>query len=84
MHRKYTVTYQYHYFTIISSISECDHRCESRNAEPEIGTDRSSLTWHNPRVDGYRSGFGLPGAGGLGYLAVPDPFCSVPTRPKAG
>jgi len=32
----------------------------TRILEPEIGTDGSSQTRHNPRVDGYGSGFGLP------------------------
>ena len=34
--------------------------------EPEIGTDGSSQTWQNPRVDGYGSGFGLPRCSGSG------------------
>jgi hypothetical protein len=56
--RKWTVTYQCQYFTIDSSITECDYKCETRMAEPEIGTDGSSQTRRNLRVDGYgpRSG----------------------------
>jgi len=52
--------YQCQYFTIHSSISECDSKCETRNAEPEIGTDGSSKTRQNPEVDGYGSRFGPP------------------------
>jgi len=40
---------------------------ETRNAEPEIGTDRSSQTRHNLWVDGYGSGFGLPRGSGSGF-----------------
>jgi len=64
------VTYQCQYFTINSSISECDHKYETRNAEPEIGTDRSSKTRRNPRVDGYGSGFGPPRISGSGFWTV--------------
>jgi len=65
--RKWTVTYQCQYFTINSSISECDHKYETRNAEPEIGTGRSSRTWQSPRVNGYGSGFGPPWVSGSGF-----------------
>jgi len=58
--RKWNMTYKCQYFTIHSSISECDHKCETRNAEPEIRTDGSSSTRRNPRVDGYVSVFGPP------------------------
>jgi len=58
--RKWTVTYLCQYFTISSSISECDHKCETRNAEPEIGPDGSSQTRRNSQVDGYGPWFGLP------------------------
>jgi len=61
------VTYHGQYFTINSRISECDHQCETRNAEPEIGTDGSSQTRRNPWVDGYGSGFGLPRVCGSGF-----------------
>ena len=60
LHRKWSVQYRCQYFTIHSSISECDRQCETRNAQPEIGTDGSSQTRRNPLVDGYGSGFGLP------------------------
>jgi hypothetical protein len=49
--RTWSVTYQCQYFTIISSICESDHKCETRNAEHEIGTDGSSQTRRNPRLD---------------------------------
>jgi len=65
--RKWTVTYQCQSFTISSSISECDHKCETRNAEPEIGPDGSSQTRWNPQVDGYGSGFGPPRVRGSGF-----------------
>jgi len=65
--RKWTVTYQCQYCTINSSISECDQQCETRNAEPGIGTDWSSQTHWNPWVDGYGSGFGLPTVSRSGF-----------------
>ena len=85
--RKCTVTYQGQYFTIISSISECDHKCETRNAEPEIGPDGSSQTWRNPRVDGYWSGFGPPRVCGSGFWPVLEPnlpVFAVQTRTAGG
>jgi hypothetical protein len=65
--RKWTVRYQCRYFTINSSISECDHKCNTRNAEPEIGTDGSSQTLRNLRLDGYGSRIGLPRVSGWGF-----------------
>jgi len=85
--RKSTVTYQCQYFTINSSISECDHKYETRNAEPEIGTDGSSQTRRNPRVDGYGSGFGPPRVSGSGFWTVLEPNrpgCAVQTRIAGG
>jgi len=70
IHRKRTVTYHGEYFTINSCIAECDHKCETRNAEPEIGTDGSSQTWRNPRVDSYGSGIGPPRVCGSGFCPV--------------
>jgi len=67
------VTYQCQYFTINSSISECDHKYETRNAEPEIGTDGSSQSRRNPRVDGYGSGLGQPRGSGSGFWTVLEP-----------
>ena len=81
--RKCAVTYQCQYFTINSSISGCNHKGETRNAEPEIGTDWSSQTQHNPRVDGYGSGFGLPRVRGSGFrtgLESNRPVLAVPIR----
>jgi len=37
------------------SISECRHKCESQNADLEIGIDGSSETRRDPLIDGYRS-----------------------------
>jgi len=71
--RKWTVTYQCQYFMINSSISECDHKCETWNAEPEIGTNRSSQTRLNPRVDRYGSGFGSPQVSGSGFWSSLEP-----------
>ena len=48
------------YFTINSSIAECDYICETRNAESEIGPDGFCQIRGNPRIDGNRSWFGLP------------------------
>jgi len=58
---------------INSSISECDHKYETRNAKLEIGTDGSSQTWRNPRVDGYGSGFGPPRVSMSGFWTVLEP-----------
>jgi len=85
--RKWTVTYKGQYFTINSSISECDHQCETWNTEPEIGTDRSTQTQRNPRVDGYGSGFGLPRVRRSGFWSVLEPNWPgfvVPTRTAGG
>jgi len=85
--RKRTVTYHGQYCTINSRISECDHQCETRNAEPEIGTDGSSQTQRNPRVDGYGSGFGPPRVCGSGLWPVLEPYrpvFAVQTRTAGG
>jgi len=58
---------------INSSISECDHQCETRNAETEIGTDGSSQTRRNPQVDGYGSGLGPPRVNGSGFWMGLEP-----------
>jgi len=71
--RKWTVTYQCQYFTINSSISECDNKYETQNAEPEIGTDGSSQSRRKPRVDGYGSWFGPPRVSGSGFWTVLEP-----------
>jgi hypothetical protein len=71
--RKRTVTYHGQHFTMNRRISECDHKCETRNAEPEIGTDGSSQTRRNPRVDGYGSGFYPPRVCGSGFWPVLEP-----------
>jgi len=81
------VTYHGQYFTINSHISECDHKCETQNAEPEIGTDGSSQTRRNPRVDGYGSGFGTPRVCGSGFWPVLEPnrpVFAVQTRTAGG
>ena len=72
---------------INSSITECDHKCETQNAEAEIGTDGSSQTRRNPRVDGYGSGFGLPRVCGSGFWMVLEPnrpLFAVQTRTAGG
>jgi len=43
------------------------------NSEPEIGTNWSSKTRHNPWVDEYKSGFGLPRGSGSGFCLGPEP-----------
>jgi len=70
---KWSLQYQCQYFTIHSSISECDHKCETWNTEPEIGTDMSDQTRRNPRVDGYGSGFGPPKVGRSGFWPGQEP-----------
>jgi len=85
--RKWPVTYQCWYFTIHSSISECDHKCETWNAEPKIGTNGSSQTRGNPRVDGYGSAFGLPRVSRSGFwpgLEPNRPVFVVRTRTAGG
>ena len=85
--RKRTVTYHVQYFMINSRISECDHKCETRNAEQEIGTDGSSQTWRNPQVDGYVSGFAPPRVCGSGFWPVLEPnrpVFAVQTRTAGG
>jgi hypothetical protein len=61
------------YYTINSRKSECDHKCDIRNAEPEIGTDGSCQTRRNPRVDGYGSGLGPRSVCGSGFCTVQEP-----------
>jgi hypothetical protein len=81
------VTYHGQYFTINSRISECYHKCETQNAEPEIGTDGSRQTRRNPRVDGYGSGFGPPRVCGSGFWPVHEPnwpVFAVQTRTAGG
>jgi len=73
IHRKWTVMYQCQYFTTKSSVSECDHKWETRNTEPEIGTDRSSQTWRNLQDDGYGSEFGPPRVCGSGFWTGLEP-----------
>jgi len=72
---------------INSSISECNHKYETRNAKPEIGTDGSSQTRQNPQVDGYRSGFGLRRVSASGFRTVLEPnrpIFAVHTRTAGG
>lgn len=52
---------------MIISISECDHQCETSNAESEIGCDRSNQTLRNWQVVGFRSGSGPPRVGRWGF-----------------
>ena len=68
-----TVTYQCQYFTISSSISYCNHTCETWNADPEIRPNGSSQTRRNPQVDMYGSGFGLPRVSGSGIWPGLEP-----------
>jgi len=85
--RKWTVTYQGQYFTIIRSICECDQKCETRNAEPEIGTGASSQSRWNPWVDVYGSGFGPPRVCGSvcwTVLGTKWPVFAVQTRTARG
>jgi len=85
--RKWTVMYQCQYFEINSSISECDHKWETRNAVPEIGTDGSSQTQRNLSVDRYGSRFGLPRVCRSGFWMVLEtnrPIFGVQTRTARG
>jgi hypothetical protein len=75
--QKWTVQYHRQYFMIISSISPCDTKGQTRNAEPEIETDRSSQTRQNPRVAGYGSGYGPPTVSGLGFWPGLEPNLPV-------
>jgi hypothetical protein len=49
----------------------------TRNTEPEIGTNRCSHTRQNPQVDGYRSGFGQPKPCRLGFCTVLEPNWTI-------
>jgi len=56
---------------------------KTQNTEPEIGTDGSSQTRQNPRVDGYGSGFGPPRRCGSGFWTVLEPNRNVfPVRTR--
>jgi len=50
---------------------------KTRNTEPEIGTDGSSQSRQNPRVDRYGSGFGPPSRCRSGFWTVPEPNRTV-------
>jgi len=81
------VTYQGQYFRINSHISECDHKCETRNTQPEVGTDKSSQTRQNLWLDVYGSGFGPPRVCGSGFSTVLKPnrhVFAVQTRTACG
>jgi hypothetical protein len=85
--RKWTVAYQCQYFTIHSCLSECNHQCETRNAEPEIGTDGSTQTRRILRVDGYGSGFRPPRVCGSGFWTGQErsrPVFAVQTQTAGG
>jgi len=58
----------------------------TRIPEPEIGTDGSSKTRQNPRVDGYGSGIGLPrcSRSGLWMGLEPNPNVFVVRTRTAG
>jgi len=87
IHQKWTVTYQSQHFTINCQIAECDHECETWNAEPEIGTNWSIQLWHTHRVDVYGSGFGLPNVSGSCFwtgLVPNQPVSVVQTRTAGG
>jgi len=40
------------------------------NSTPEIGPDRSSRTWRNLQIDGYRARYGLQRSSGSGFWTV--------------
>jgi hypothetical protein len=73
IHQKQTVMYEYQYFPINTSTFKCNDECETQNAEPEIGTDRSSQTWQNLLVDRYRSRFGQPTFNKSGFWTGLEP-----------
>jgi hypothetical protein len=75
------------YFTINSSISECDYKWETQNEEQEIGTNGSSQIRQNLGMDGYGSRFGLPRVSHLGSWMGLEPHChvfAVQTWPAGG
>jgi len=60
---------------------------KTRNPEPEIGTDVSSQTRHNPRVDRYGSRFGWPRSSRSGFWSSRKPnqtIFAVRTRTTRG
>jgi len=85
--QKGTVSYQNQSYTINSSISECDLQYETRNAEPEIGTDKFRQSRWNPLVDGSGSRFGTPRVSGSGFwlrLEPNQPVFLLQTRTAGG
>jgi len=50
---------------------------KTRKGEPETGTDGSSQTRQNPRVDGYGYGFGPPRSSGSGFWTGLEPNRTV-------
>jgi len=50
---------------------------KTRKGEPETGTDGSSQTLQNPRVDGYGYGFGPPRSSGSGFWTGLEPNRTV-------
>jgi len=82
-----SVQYQCQYFTIHSSICECDCTCETRNAEPDIGTDGSSQNPRNQRIDGYGTGLASKELARRVFEQVrnrTDAFLRTKPRPLAG
>jgi len=66
-----------------SRISEYNHKCETRNAEQEIGTNQSSQTLWAPLVDRYRSGF--PHQESVGHVFWPvwnETDLCLPSKPE--
>jgi hypothetical protein len=55
-------------------MSECDHNCETRNAEPEKGTDGSGQLQPNLWVSRYGSGLGLQRVRGSAFWPGLEPY----------
>ena len=57
MHPKRTMTYHHWYLLLTVGYLNATIYGTMKNADPEIGPNRSSQTRHIPRVDRYESGF---------------------------
>jgi len=70
-------------YMISSRVSRCDHKCNTRNAEPEIGPAGSSHTSQYTMVEGYGSWFRLPRCSVSGHQLGPGPnWTAFPARAR--
>jgi len=75
--------YECQYVMITSRVSQYNHKCETQNAEQEIGTDGSNQTRRDPLDDRNGSGLCQPSVRGSGFspgLELNQPVFVVQTR----